>query len=260
MSSRAFNNFFGDRTVSVSSIIASTYFNAFSTARTDFLVTDTDATNAAFLVGDTLTSANVTTARTIESITNTYARVNGVNYTRVIMDSTANSTSGFNSQITTTFTAAGTAATYTGNFIFFTNATFNSSGAGVGTRVATSVTQFPAGTAITGVETRTLGTSTVRRVTFTQSLNTSVAAAATITFQFGDPQWALPGEQVFSFVTNPGNTVSLDLSELKELTTTAIGGRGTFPNGPDVLAINILKIAGTAAPVSVVLRWGEAQA
>jgi hypothetical protein len=71
---------------------------------------------------------------------------------------------------------------------------------------------------------------------------------------------ALPGEQVFSFVTNPGNTVSIDLSELKELTTTAIGGRGAFPNGPDVLAINVLKIAGTVCPVSVVLRWGEAQA
>lgn len=261
MSSGPFNTrSASDQNVTVSSVIASTYFNAFSTSRTDFLVTDTDANNAGFLVGDTLTSANVTTARTIQSITSTYARVSNVNYTRVIMDGTANSTSGFNTGITTTFTAAGTAATYTGNFLFFTNATFNSSGATAGTRVATSVTQFPAGTAITGVEARTLGPTTVRRVTFTQSANTSIAAAANITFQFGDPQVALPGEQVFSFVTNPGNTVSIDLSELKELTTTAIGGRGAFPNGPDVLAINVLKIAGTVCPVSVVLRWGEAQA
>jgi hypothetical protein len=47
---------------------------------------------------------------------------------------------------------------------------------------------------------------------------------------------------------------------LKELTTTAIGGRGTFPNGPDVLAINVYKVSGTAVPASIILRWGEAQA
>jgi hypothetical protein len=97
-------------------------------------------------------------------------------------------------------------------------------------------------------------------VTFTQNANTSVAAAANITFQFGDFPAALPGEQVFSFIATPGSTNDLDLGELKELTTTAIGGRGTFPNGPDVLAINVYKVSGTAVPASVILRWGEAQA
>ena len=87
-----------------------------------------------------------------------------------------------------------------------------------------------------------------------------MSAAGTVTFQFGDPQFALPGEQVFSFVANPGNTTSLELQELKELTTTAIGGRGAFPNGPDVLAINVFKVTGTATPSSIILRWGEAQA
>jgi hypothetical protein len=50
------------------------------------------------------------------------------------------------------------------------------------------------------------------------------------------------------------------LEALKELTATAIGGRGTFPNGPDVLAINIYKVSGTATPANLILRWGEAQA
>ena len=50
------------------------------------------------------------------------------------------------------------------------------------------------------------------------------------------------------------------LKKLKELGTTAIGGRGTFPNGPDVLAINVYKVSGTATPVNIILRWGEAQA
>jgi hypothetical protein len=61
-------------------------------------------------------------------------------------------------------------------------------------------------------------------------------------------------------VVQPGSVQSLDLAQLKELTTTAIGGRGTFPNGPDVLAINVFKISGAAVSGSVILRWGEAQA
>jgi hypothetical protein len=61
-------------------------------------------------------------------------------------------------------------------------------------------------------------------------------------------------------VANPGETNRLDLDALKELTSTTIGGRGTFPNGPDVLAINVIKVTGTAVPGSIVLRWGEAQA
>ena len=80
-----------------------------------------------------------------------------------------------------------------------------------------------------------------------------------MTFAFG-AAYALPGEQVFSFVTNPGGTDSLSLDALKELTSTAIGGRGTFPNGPDVLAINIYKVAGTTTLANIIIRWGEAQA
>jgi hypothetical protein len=70
----------------------------------------------------------------------------------------------------------------------------------------------------------------------------------------------LPGEQVFSFISNPGETANLELDQLKELTNTTIGGRGTFPNGPDVLAINVYKVEGTAVNCSLILRWGEAQA
>jgi hypothetical protein len=99
----------------------------------------------------------------------------------------------------------------------------------------------------------------VYRITFTQSANTTIASGATPTFQFG-AAYALPGETVFSFISNPGNTDTLDLSALKELTSSAIGGRGTFPNGPDVLAINIYKVSGSNTNANVILRWAEAQA
>ena len=47
----------------------------------------------------------------------------------------------------------------------------------------------------------------------------------------------------------------LDLGQLKELTNTTLGGRGTFPNGPDVLAINVFKTAGTDVNANIILRW-----
>ena len=52
----------------------------------------------------------------------------------------------------------------------------------------------------------------------------------------------------------------LDLSTLKELTNTTLGGRGTFPNGPDVLAINVYKSGGASTTANIILRWSEAQA
>ena len=50
------------------------------------------------------------------------------------------------------------------------------------------------------------------------------------------------------------------LGTLKELTNTTLGGRGTFPNGPDVLAINVYKAEGVDTKANIILRWGEAQA
>jgi hypothetical protein len=72
--------------------------------------------------------------------------------------------------------------------------------------------------------------------------------------------YANPGETIFSFIASPANKDSLDLSSLKEMTNTPLGGRGAYPNGPDVLAINVYITTGTAINANLVLRWGEAQA
>ena len=249
-------------TVTVSSSISISYASAFSVTRNDFLITNTDATSSNITVGDSLsTSTYLVGAQTVSSLTPSYARVAGVLYTRVVISANANSTSPANNTISTTITAAGTASSYANtNFLFFTSPTWNASGASQGTRVATSFTQFPAGTSVSAVTTRRLGVTSIIRATFTQTSNASIAAAASVTWQFGDPAFALPGEQVFSFLCQPGSLNALELKDLKELTTTAIGGRGAFPNGPDVLAINVYKASGTATPGAVILRWGEAQA
>ena len=77
-------------------------------------------------------------------------------------------------------------------------------------------------------------------------------------------QKALPGERIFEFVISPGERAGLDLSMIKELTQSAVGGTGTFPNGSDTLFINVGLLGSTGnatvGNVSITLRWGEAQA
>ena len=250
-------------TVTSASSATNTYNRAFTTARSDFLITDAQFAGSGIQVSDILSAASfITGGQTISSITNSYVNIGGTLHTRIVMSSlaNANSTAGAANDVTVTVRAAGTAATYTStNFVFFTAASWVASGATVSTRVATIVSQFPAGTAVAATSTRTFGATTVYRVTFTQTSSGSFSGGDTITFQFG-ASYALPGEQVFSFIANPGDTAELSLEALKELTATAIGGRGTFPNGPDVLAINVYKVSGTPVPSNVILRWGEAQA
>jgi hypothetical protein len=260
------NNNSGEQNINVTITVAatSTYNRAIDTARQDFLILQSDVATSGILTNDSLSQASfITTARTITSVTQNFVTISGTVYARVIMSGAPSSSSntGASNTVSVTVTARQTAANYAStNFLFFTESTWLSSGAIVGTRVSSSDTKFPAGTSVSGVTTRSLGGTVIYRVTFTQSSNATIAAAATVTFQFGDIQFANPGEQVFSFIANPGETQSINLSQLKELTTTAIGGRGAFPNGPDVLAINVYKVSGTATNVNLILRWGEAQA
>jgi hypothetical protein len=71
---------------------------------------------------------------------------------------------------------------------------------------------------------------------------------------------ATPGEQIFSTLGNPGGFTEIDLSSLKELSNSAIGGYGNFPDGPDVLAIVVRNLSADSANVNINLFWSEAQA
>jgi hypothetical protein len=249
--------------VTATSSATATYGRALSTARTDFLMTNADFAASGIAVGDTLSLATfITGGQTISTITQSYITIGATTYTRIVMSAVANSssTSGSGNDQTVTVTAAGSGSTYVlKNFLFFTSSTWEASGATISTKVASDQTAFPAGTSVASVSTRTFGATTVYRVTFTQSSNATITSGGTLKFQFGS-FFALPGEQVFSFISNPGESNRLDLTELKELTATAIGGRGAFPNGPDVLAINVFKVSGGPVPASIILRWAEAQA
>jgi len=148
------------------------------------------------------------------------------------------------------------------NYLYFTKASWEALGAIAGTETDVGANQFPAGTAVSQVlGPFTIGASTeYYLVRFSQTSLTNITASGTVTFTFGNPPYAQPGETIFSFIANPGERSTLDLSSIKELTNTTLGGRGTFPNGPDVLAINIFKTSGSSTKANVILRWSEAQA
>jgi citrate lyase gamma subunit len=249
--------------ITATSSFTAQYGSALSSSRSDFLVTDAAWTASGIAAGDSIAVASfLTGGQQINSVTPAYINLGGTSYTRVLMSGNANgtSTSGSGNDVTITATAAGSGASYQNkNFLFFDSTSWLASTATISTKIAVDQTAFPAGTSVSAVTTRTFGATTVYRVTFTQSANTTVNAASTLKFQFG-AAYALPGEQVFSFIATSGASERLDLQELKELTSTSIGGRGTFPNGPDVLAVNVYKTSGTSTVANLILRWGEAQA
>lgn len=152
--------------------------------------------------------------------------------------------------------------TYTGitNRLLFTQASWESSGAGLGTPVSVSDTNWPAGTAVSNVQRLQLGSTVFYEVQFNQTSVAPLGVADLVTFEFGSAGFALPGETVFSFIATPGERATVDFSTLKELTNTPLGGRGVFPNGPDVLAINVFKVSGPPTNANIILNWGEAQA
>lgn len=69
------------------------------------------------------------------------------------------------------------------------------------------------------------------------------------------------GERIFSTIAPGGAQNTIDLSALKELSNTVIGGNGIFPDGPDTLMIQITQANGTAMTGCILnLFWTEAQA
>jgi hypothetical protein len=75
--------------------------------------------------------------------------------------------------------------------------------------------------------------------------------------------YALPGERIFALNAGVARTeaitTTLDLSQLKSMDGAPLGGDFKYPDGPDVLVINVFMVAGEATG-TVQLQWSEAQA
>ena len=161
------------------------------------------------------------------------------------------------------FTVVFNSALTNKNFAYLTTASVNSAGTIVGTAVTggNNGLTFPANTYVSNIYTVSWGGNTFYEVQFNNSFTGTLAlGSGTIEATFEQPPHAQPGETVFSFIAVPGERSTLDLKDLKELTNTPLGGRGTFPNGPDVLAINVYKVTGSDINSNIIIKWGEAQA
>jgi hypothetical protein len=73
----------------------------------------------------------------------------------------------------------------------------------------------------------------------------------------GAPQ---PGERIFSTIVQGNNQNNLDLSALKEMSNSVIGGNQNFPDGPDSLVVYLTNLTVSSGTIQVNLFWSEAQA
>lgn len=68
------------------------------------------------------------------------------------------------------------------------------------------------------------------------------------------------GERIFSMFCIGNNQTTIDLSSLKELSNTVIGGNRMYPDGPDTLMIAASALNQNITTSSYNLYWSEAQA
>jgi hypothetical protein len=69
------------------------------------------------------------------------------------------------------------------------------------------------------------------------------------------------GERLFAIPISTTNTGSLDLSSVKQIGTSAVPGQGVYPNGPELLAIQITALTSSTNPVGEIqLQFEESQA
>jgi hypothetical protein len=140
------------------------------------------------------------------------------------------SSSGANAKITVQLTAAGTAYSTTTTQI----------------SVQTAGTGYAVGDTIKILGNTIGGSTTANDLTMTVAAITSELAG---------------GERLFAIPISTTNSGVLDLGSVKQIGTSSIPGTGTFPNGPEVLAVQITALSTVATPVGEIqLQFEESQA
>jgi hypothetical protein len=83
-------------------------------------------------------------------------------------------------------------------------------------------------------------------------LNLSIAAITTE---------IVGGERLFAIPISTTNAGVLDLSSVKQIGTSAVPGTGVYPNGPELLAIQVTALTAQSSPVGEIqLQFQESQA
>ena len=239
--------------VGSSSFTVSTYFSTWRGGNYLYLDKSQYQTNGPIVVGATVTGNRIRSGTTITSVDD-----NNSSYVFVRLSRSVSGTVSSGTTMTFTFNESLVGR----NFAYLSKTEIDSAGVKQGTELSNGGTvSFPANTQVNSITPKQHGSTEFYEVQFNNSFSgTLTAGSGTVEFTFVQPPYAQPGETVFSFIATPGERATVDFSELKELTNTTLGGRGTFPNGPDVLAINVYKVGGTSVEANLILKWGEAQA
>jgi hypothetical protein len=86
----------------------------------------------------------------------------------------------------------------------------------------------------------------------------------TYSFAGGGTSYAQGGERLFAIPVNATNSGLLDLSVVKQIGNSGIPGFNVYPDGPELLAINVTALVPTSANVGVTgeiqVQWNESQA
>ncbi len=98
----------------------------------------------------------------------------------------------------------------------------------------------------TGANRTTVGATNVFQPSFSQ-------------YNFSFTTIPTDGEILFRFLSLSGNS-EYDLTKIKEVQNSVIGGDNTFPDGPEVLALVVANQNNQAATFDITLKWREAQA
>ena len=92
---------------------------------------------------------------------------------------------------------------------------------------------------------------------------TGVTGSSNISFVGSNTNYAWGGERLFAIPVNYTNSGQLDLSMVKQLGNSGIPGFNTYPDGPELLAINITALVpNTPGSVTgeIQVQWNESQA
>ena len=82
-------------------------------------------------------------------------------------------------------------------------------------------------------------------------------------FASGGASYATGGERLFAIPVNATNSGLLDLTQVKQIGNSGIPGYNIFPDGPELLCINITALVptpGIAVTGEVQVQWNESQA
>ena len=239
------------------SISGGNFRNAIQFGRNRFFLTDNAAAASGIQIGDEVSAAYFPAGTRITDIRPSFQ---GRSHT--LYQTSQNATQTIVAPTTPTINILRGGNLTNRNFGLFTKTSVDNAGVTLGTSVTgASAVTFPANTQVNNIQLLTLGTTQYYEIQFNNTYSgTLVAGTGTVEVTFIQPPFAQPGETVFSFIATPGERATVSFSELKELTNTPLGGRGTYPNGPDVLAINVYKVSGAPVPANIILKWGEAQA